>query len=165
MAGDLPSNSGGGSTIGPPAGQWTPSYPTHSTPRSRTWPAIALAAIATVVAVTALIVALTRSTASAPSNATTTPTYTAAEVSAAQRQLCDTYNLASRAVRVETNGSDKALARIALSRPPAWWTARVDPASPPNTGTPRTRSRRRTALRMCLAVLPPKKSIGPQSMT
>ena len=43
------------------------------------------------------------------------PTHSAAETAAAQRQLCDTYTLAARAVQVDTNGSDKALARIALT--------------------------------------------------
>jgi hypothetical protein len=66
-------------------------------------------------AVAALIVALTHSTHAASPAATTAPTYTAAETAAAQRQLCDTYTLAARAVQVETNGSDKALARIALT--------------------------------------------------
>ncbi len=67
-------------------------------------------------AVAALIVALTHSTRAA--SATPRPrvrTYTAAETAAAQRQLCDTYKLAARAVQVDTNGSDKALARIALT--------------------------------------------------
>jgi hypothetical protein len=65
-----------------------------------------------VVAVAALIVALTNSkhTATPP-----TPTYTAAETAAAQRQLCDIYKLIARAVQVDTNGSDKALARITLT--------------------------------------------------
>ena len=43
------------------------------------------------------------------------PTHSAAETAAAQRQLCDTYTLAARAVQVDTNGSDRALARIALT--------------------------------------------------
>ncbi|BBX99028.1 hypothetical protein MLAC_43220 [Mycobacterium lacus] len=79
------------------------------------WLAIVVAAIAAVVAVAALIVALINSTSPAPSAATTTPTYTAAETAAAQRQLCDTYKLVARAVQADTNGSDKALARITLT--------------------------------------------------
>jgi hypothetical protein len=115
MAGDAPPDFGEGSTSRPPAGQWTPAYPTHPVPRSRSWPAIAMAAIAAVVAVAALIVALTRSTPAAPSATTTMPTHTAAETAAAQRQLCDTYKLQARTVRVDTNGNDEALARIAAT--------------------------------------------------
>ncbi|KZS80740.1 hypothetical protein B4U45_14070 [Mycobacterium persicum] len=77
----------------------------------RIWPTIALAVIATVVAVAALIVALTASKPSAAS----VPTYTAAETTAAQRQLCSTYELVAQAARVDTAGSDKALARIATT--------------------------------------------------
>nr|WP_231987246.1 MULTISPECIES: hypothetical protein [unclassified Mycobacterium] len=77
------------------------------------WPAIAVAGLAMAVALTALIVVLTRPTASAP--ATTPPTYASSDVSTAQRELCDTYDLAARSVRAETNGTDRALARIALS--------------------------------------------------
>ncbi len=112
MVGDLPSDFGEGSTTRPPAGQWPPTQAIPTPARSRTWPAVALAATAMVVAVAALIVALTNSRPAA-SPATTVPTYTAAETAAAQRQLCDTYKLAARAVQVDTNGSDKALARIA----------------------------------------------------
>jgi hypothetical protein len=129
MAGDLPPGFGEGSPSHPPGGQWTPAYPTHPAPRSRSWPAIALAAIAVAVAVAALIVALTRSTPAAPLATTTMPSYTPAETAAAQRQLCDTYKLAAHAVQVETNGSDKALARIALTNAAAMLEdAATDPA-------------------------------------
>ncbi len=115
MVGDLPSDFGEASTNRPPAEQWTPSQAAPTPTRSRTWPAVALAAIALVVAVAALIVALTKSTHAASPATTTPPTYTAAETAAAQRQLCDTYKLAARAVQVDTNGNDTALARIALT--------------------------------------------------
>jgi hypothetical protein len=116
MAGELPPDFGEGSTSRPPtAGQWTPAYPTQPPQRSRTWPTVALAAIAAVVAVAALIVALTNSTPAAAPPTTTVPTYTAAETAAAQRQLCDMYKLAARAVAVDTNGNNPALARIALT--------------------------------------------------
>jgi hypothetical protein len=116
MVGDLPSDFGESSTNRPPAEQWTPLQATPTPPRSRSWPAVALAALALVVAVAALVVALRNSTRTAPPPPTTTgPTYTAAETSAAQRQLCDTYKLAARAVQVDTNGSDRAFARIALT--------------------------------------------------
>ncbi|MGO9155719.1 hypothetical protein [Mycobacterium sp.] len=113
MVGDLPSDFGESSTNRPPAEQWTPPHATHLPPRSRTWPAVAVAAIALVVAVAALIVALTHSTHAASPATTTGPTYTAADTSAAQRQLCDTYKLAARAVQIDTNGNNPALARIA----------------------------------------------------
>ncbi len=115
MAGDLPPNFGEGSPMGPPSGQWTPTYPVQLTRRSRNWPTIALAGLATVVAVAALIVALVRPMASRSSATTAMPTYTAAETAAAQRQLCDTYKLAARAVEVDTGGHDRALARIATT--------------------------------------------------
>ena len=113
MAGDVPPDFGEGSTHQPTAGQWTPAYPAHPAPRSRTWPAIALAVIATVVAAAALIVALTNTTPPPPT--TPVPTYTAAETAAAQKQLCDTYKLVARAVQVDTNGNNPAFARIALT--------------------------------------------------
>jgi hypothetical protein len=114
MVGDMPPDFGEGSTTHPPTvGQWTPAYPPQPAPRSRTWPTVALPAIAAVVAVAALIVALTRSTPAAPAPTATAPTYTAAETVAAQKQLCDTYKLAARAVQIDTNGNNPALARIA----------------------------------------------------
>ncbi|WP_346427262.1 hypothetical protein [Mycobacterium colombiense] len=70
------------------------------------------------VAVVALCVALTRPTATKPTTTTTTTTtktYSASETSAAQRRLCDTYKLAARSVETDTNGTDKAIARIALT--------------------------------------------------
>ncbi|WP_414739765.1 hypothetical protein [Mycobacterium canetti] len=84
-------------------------------PRTRSWPAIVVAAIAAVVAVAALIVALTNARPAATPATTSVPTYTAAQTAAAQRQLCDTYRLAARAVQVDTNGNDLALGRIATS--------------------------------------------------
>lgn len=58
---------------------------------------------------------MARSPASSKAATATTPTFTPAEASAAQRPLCDTYKLAARAVQVDTNGTDKALARIATT--------------------------------------------------
>jgi hypothetical protein len=114
MVGDPHSDFGEASTNRPSAEQWTPTHATRTPPRSRTWPAVALAAIAFVVAVAALVVALTNSTHTA-SPATAVPTYTAAESAAAQRQLCNTYKLAAQAVATDTGGGDKALARIATT--------------------------------------------------
>lgn len=115
MTGNLPPDLGEGSSVRPPAEQWAPAYPPTQAPRPRTWPAIALAAIAVLVAVAALIVALVRPSASTPSATSTAPSYSPAEVTAAQRQLCDTYKLAAQAAQVDTAGSDKALARIATT--------------------------------------------------
>ncbi len=115
MVGDLPSDFGESSTNRPPAEGWTPPQATQIPPRPHIWSAVALAAIATVVAVVALIVALTHSTHAASPVTTAGPTSTAAETAAAQRQLCDTYRLAASAVRVDTAGNDKALARIATT--------------------------------------------------
>ncbi|MGV0048090.1 hypothetical protein ACRU43_02555 [Mycobacterium colombiense] len=117
MAGDLPPAPGEGPTTGPPQGstQWAPAFPMQSPPRPRTWPAVVLAAVATAVAVAALVVALTRSTATKTTTTSTAPTYTAADTSAAQRRLCDTYKLAARSVETDTNGTDKAIARVALA--------------------------------------------------
>ncbi|MEQ6325734.1 hypothetical protein ABDZ15_15900 [Mycobacterium canetti] len=84
-------------------------------PRTSSWPAIVVAAIAAVVAVAALIVALTNARPVATPATTSPSTYTAAETAAAQRQLCDTYRLVAQAARVDTAGTDKALARIATT--------------------------------------------------
>jgi hypothetical protein len=74
-----------------------------------------LAAVATLVAIAALIVALTRPTTTKPTTTSTSPTYSATDASTAQRRLCDTYKLAARSVETDTNGTDKALARVALA--------------------------------------------------
>ncbi|KZS66065.1 hypothetical protein A4G26_09535 [Mycobacterium kansasii] len=85
------------------------------TPRPRTWPILVTAVIAALLAAAALVVALTRSTASGAKATPAMPTYSAAETVAAQQELCDTYKLAARAVGVDTNGNNPALARIALT--------------------------------------------------
>jgi hypothetical protein len=113
MAGGPPLGHGEGSSFQLPAGQWTAPHPTVRASRSRPWLAIAVAVTA-VVAVAALVVALMRPMAARPSTPTA-PTYTPAETAAAQQHLCDTYKLAARAVQVDTNGNDKAFARIALT--------------------------------------------------
>lgn len=84
------------------------------------WPAIALGAmflalVATVLAVIVLVAATSRS--SGPSGAPTpaAPTYSAAEVSASHQKLCDAYKLEARSVEIDTNGTDKAVARVALA--------------------------------------------------
>jgi hypothetical protein len=112
MADNPTPNFGGQAPVGSPYGQWTPTQPEK---RSGSWLAIALAAIAAVVAVAALIVALTRSGTPTSPATSASPTYSAAEMAAAQQQLCDMYQLAAKSVQVDTAGTDKALARIATT--------------------------------------------------
>jgi hypothetical protein len=112
VAGDLPSALDQGSTNQ----QYTRQSATplrQSAWRPHMLVMIALAVTAAM-ATAALIVALTRPV-SKPSATTTAPTYSAAEIAAAQQQLCDSYKLAARAVQVDTAGTDKALARIATT--------------------------------------------------
>lgn len=118
MAGDLPPASGGGPAAGQPPNpmHWPPAFPTQPPPRPRAWSAIILAAIAALLGTAALVVALTRpvgnsSTTSATTS--TTPPYTAEQTVAAHEKLCDAYKLASRAVQIETNGTNQAFAGIA----------------------------------------------------
>lgn len=83
---------------------------------SRTRPWLPIAVVVTGgVAAAALVVALTRPTSSHTSVDSTTPTHTTTEIATAQQRLCETYKIAARAVRVDTNGSDKAFARTALT--------------------------------------------------
>lgn len=117
---DPPSHPGAGPHAGPPVGQWAPGYPAPRAPRSRIWPAIALGAmvlalVSTVVAVVALVAATSRSSGSSPAPTSAAPTYSAAEVSAAHQKLCDAYKLEARSVEIDTNGTDKAVARVALA--------------------------------------------------
>lgn len=114
MAEEQPSNP----VAGPPFEQWAPGYPPPPPKRSQFWPAIVvgtfvIAVAATIVAVVALVVATNRPPASGPTPTTSSPTYGAAEVSAAHQKLCDAYKLAARAVQIETNGENPALAGIA----------------------------------------------------
>lgn len=121
MTEDPPSHPGVAPHAGPPVGQWAPGYPAHSAPqapRSRVWPAIALGAIvlalvSTVVAVVALVAATSRSSTSSATSSSAAPSYSAAEVSAAHQKLCDAYKLAARAVQIDTNGDNPALAGVA----------------------------------------------------
>ncbi|MEE2851289.1 MAG: hypothetical protein VX424_01360 [Actinomycetota bacterium] len=111
MVGDSPSSHGEGSPV-PPAGSWPPPHLPQPVSRPRPWMAAAVMLTAAV-AVAALIVSLTRPTASRPVATATAPSYSPAEIRAAQKTLCDTYRLIARAVEVDTSGTDKALARIA----------------------------------------------------
>ncbi|WP_082976106.1 hypothetical protein [Mycobacterium sp. 1165196.3] len=115
MVGDPLSGHREGLAAQPSSGSWPPPLFPQPASRPRPWLAIALIATAAV-AVAALVVALMRPSAS-HSSATTTAAHThmPAETAAAQQRLCDTYKLAARAVQVDTNGSDKSFARIALT--------------------------------------------------
>lgn len=103
---------------GPPFDQWAQGYPPPPPKRSRFWPAIALGAVviavaATTVAIVALVSATNRPPASGSTPTTSSPTYSSAEVSAAHQKLRDAYKLAARAVQIETDGENPALAGIA----------------------------------------------------
>ncbi|WP_082972898.1 hypothetical protein [Mycobacterium sp. E2497] len=95
-----------------------PSYAELPARHSLRWLAIAVVLTAAV-AIIALILALTRPadsrSSSTTTTTTTTPAYNGGETAAAQQKLCDTYKLVARAVQVDTNGSDKALARTATT--------------------------------------------------
>lgn len=108
---DPPSGVGDEPTAQPFAGNWPPPYVEQQASHPRTWLAVAVAVTAAV-AVAALVAALTR-----PQTLvnTATPTHTARDIATAQQRLCDTFKFAARAVQVDTNGSDKAFARIALT--------------------------------------------------
>ncbi len=75
---------------------------------------IALASL--VVGVIALIGSRSSATQgrTAPTTATA-PSFTAEQVAAAKKNLCDIYQAASRSVEVDTNGREVALARISLT--------------------------------------------------
>ncbi|QUR67915.1 hypothetical protein [Mycobacterium spongiae] len=96
----------------PPAPQWTPA-PLEQARRSNTWPAVALAGIATLLGAAALVVALTRANNStSAATPATAPRYTAAETAAAHEKLCEIYKLAARSVQIDTNSDNPAFARV-----------------------------------------------------
>ncbi|OBG67659.1 hypothetical protein A5703_11670 [Mycobacterium sp. E188] len=136
MAGDLTPNFGGKLPGGQHL-QWQPPHAIQRTQRSRAWPAIVLAAVALSAAVAALAVAIMRPTTPAPaSTASTAPTYTSADAAAAQKQMCDAYSRAARAVQIESNGGGVALARIATVNGAAMLeTAAAAPALKPDDRT------------------------------
>jgi len=104
----------------PPTAQWTP--PAESPrPTSGRLTAVAVVVIG-LIAVAALIVgivALTRPTSSAagksPTSATPTQTFTTDQAASAKKNLCSVYQVASRSVSADTNGTDVAIARVALA--------------------------------------------------
>lgn len=98
----------------PPAANWAPNSFGQPASRSRPWLAVAVALTAAI-AIAALIMASTRSTSPSAPTTTTAPTHSQAEIAGAKQQLCDMYQLAAKAVQVDTAGTDKALARIATT--------------------------------------------------
>lgn len=117
MSGVLPPPRGTGPTNEPRMpGQWPAMTFPPSSRQQKIWPVTALAAVAVVLAAVALVMALKRPVDTRPSQvAAAPPTFSVGESSSAAKQLCDTYNLAARAVGVDTNGNNPALARIALT--------------------------------------------------
>ncbi|MEB3033076.1 hypothetical protein [[Mycobacterium] nativiensis] len=90
-------------TVTPPP--W-PTLPAAQPHRRSPVALVALAALLGVAALILAIVALTRPPAS--------PTYSAAQRTAAQADLCDRFKPAMNAVHIETDGPDAGLGRIAL---------------------------------------------------
>ncbi|MDM4139591.1 MULTISPECIES: hypothetical protein [Mycobacterium] len=128
MAGEVHSGLAEEPAADPHMGNSTSARARRLAPRPSRWQAIAISVIAAV-AVGALIIALTRSTSSQHPANSATATHTTAESLAAQQRLCETYNVAARSVQVDTNGSDKAFARIALTNSAVLlFTASNDPA-------------------------------------
>ncbi|OCB35305.1 hypothetical protein A9X02_21880 [Mycobacterium malmoense] len=96
----------------PPAANWVPNHFGQPARRSRAWLTVALALTA---AISALVVALAQPTAPSAPAISAAPSYSPTDVADAQQQLCDMYQLAAKAVQVDTAGTDKALARIATT--------------------------------------------------
>ncbi|WP_073880753.1 hypothetical protein [Mycobacterium paraffinicum] len=114
--GDPPPSFGGIPPIGSPQGDWQHSYPLQPARRPRAWPAVSLASAAVVLGVVAVVVSSLGSTKHStpePATVSAAPTYTPAETAAAHKKLCDVYDLAARAVQIETNGASPERAGIA----------------------------------------------------
>ncbi|OBG64669.1 hypothetical protein A5704_13470 [Mycobacterium sp. E735] len=116
MVGNRPGGTAHEQTAHRPRGNWPPNNWAQPASRSFPWQAIALALTAAI-AVGALIIALARPTVTgtSPSTTTTAPTPDPTAIAAAQQQHCDVYKLAAQAAKVDTAGTDKALARIATT--------------------------------------------------
>lgn len=114
MVGNEPWSPGERPPAQPPPGYRPPNHYEPPASRSHPWLASAVALTA-VLAVAALTIALTRPAAPSAPTASTAPTHAPADVAAAQQRLCDMYQLAAKAVQVDTAGTDKALARIATT--------------------------------------------------
>lgn len=115
MKEDRSRKSDGRSTLEPCLGQPLSTQRIRHTRHLGNWAAICLAGVAVVLAGAALVVALTRSTVTGLPPEPPAPTYSAADISTAQQQLCDTYKVEARTVRADTSGNDEALSRIAAT--------------------------------------------------
>ena len=108
----------------PTSPQWAAPYGSGPPARRGRTPTIALGVVG-LLALAALIlgiIGLTRQTSTTSASSTSTmpaapaaPAFTAGETAAAHKQFCAVVDLAVRAVKSETNGPDRALARIALT--------------------------------------------------
>lgn len=128
MAGEVPSGLAEEPTADPHIGNSASARARRSGSRSSRWLAI-LISVTAAVAVGALIIALTRPTSPQKSATSTPPAHSTAESLAAERRPCETYKVAAQSVQVDTNGSDKAFARIALTNSAVLlFTASNDPA-------------------------------------
>jgi methyl-accepting chemotaxis protein len=104
----------------PPPAQWTP--PTEpGRPASNGRIAVAVFAVG-LIAVAALVVGiidLTRPTSSDVGKASTAasppPTFTPDQIASAKKELCTTYQVAARSVKQDTNATDVAIARVAVT--------------------------------------------------
>lgn len=118
MTGDAPEGFGREPTIQQPSATLPSSYIGERAHRNFPWVTVvitltAMAAIAALVV--ALVVALSRSTTTQAHATSGKPRFSAGETTAAQQQLCDTYKLVAEAAQVDTQGTDKALARISTT--------------------------------------------------
>jgi len=100
--------------------EWTPP-PVPGRPPSNGRIAVGLALVG-LIAVAALVVgiiALTRPTSSsagkAPTAANPSPTFTPDQVADAKKNLCSVYQVGARSVSADSNGTDIAIARVALA--------------------------------------------------
>src|ERR1700757_717045 len=105
----------------PPPAQWTPPPVAPGRPASSGRIAVALVVVG-LIAVAALVVGiidLARPSSSASGKVSTTaspsPTFTPDQVASAKKNLCSIYQVASRSVNADTNGTDIAIARISLA--------------------------------------------------
>ena len=104
----------------PPPAQWTPpGEPGGRASNGRIVIALLVVGLIAVAALVVGIIDLTRPTSSGAGKASTpaspSPTFTPDQVASAKKDLCTTYQVASKSVNQDTNGGDVAIARISLT--------------------------------------------------
>jgi hypothetical protein len=106
----------------PPApAQWTPpAEPGRPASNGRVVLALVVIGLIAVAALVVGIVDLARPNSSgngkaASTSVTPSPTFTPDQVASAKKNLCSVYQVASRSVNADTNGTDIAIARISLT--------------------------------------------------